>query len=100
MSNTYTVTVFPDISRHRVVYDGIGADVPLRILSEVVLRHIRDDGVVVTSERITELQTDDATVRSWPEFAPFEARLKQHLAEQMASVVPPQYLPVAPLVGH
>lgn len=88
MNETYTVTPILDISGHSVFYDGFGPNVPLRIRSDLVRRHIRDDnGQCILTESLGAIDIGDATIKAWPEFAPFEARLKQHLAEQMAAKV-------------
>lgn len=86
----YEVSVIYDIAGHSVFYDGFGPGVPLRIRSDLVRRHIRTDtGECIRTDTIGTIEIDDATIKTWPEFAPFEGKLKAYLAAQIAAMTQP-----------
>lgn len=92
---SYTVNIISDVAGHQVVYDGYGPGVPMRIVSDVVLRHLRsDDGSCIRTDPVTSITTSEAELRSWPEFNSFEARLRAHLDAQITAMLTAQ--PEAP----
>lgn len=81
VQSQYQVTVLLDVGGHEVIYDAIGANAPLRIVTDIVRRHVRDDGTCISSEVVETIVTSNDELRGWPEFADFEQRLKHHLSQ-------------------
>ncbi len=91
MSNTYTVTVINDFSGHQVSYSGWGDTATMKIVSEVVRRHIRDDdGSCIRTDPLMTVTTDEETLMSWPEFIALEARLRSHLQARVMEMLSAQ----------
>lgn len=87
VQSQYQVTVLLDVGGHEVVYDAIGSDAPLRIVTDIVRRHVRDDGTCISSESVAKVVTSNDELRGWPEFADFEHRLKHHLSRVLQDLL-------------
>ena len=87
VQSQYQVTVLLDVGGHEVVYETIGADAPLRIVTDIVRRHVRDDGTCISSEIVATIVTSSEELRSWPEFSAFEQRLKDRLSRELQDLL-------------